>query len=184
MSAFGDERVAAFVERLGERTPAPGGGAACAIAAALAAALVQMAAAFAGDAAAAKRAAELRELALPLADEDARAYGRVLAAQGEERAAALAAAADVPLRVAVAAAEAPRSAHARLGRASRRCAATRWPACCSPKPRPAAPPSSSRSTSRTPRATRGSPAPGSRPAPAGARRDALSARGPAGGARG
>ncbi len=106
MNAFGEERVAGFVEQLGERTPAPGGGAACAIAAALAAGLVEMAARFAGDAAAAERAGELREAAVPLADEDVRAYGQVLAAQGETRVAALAAAAGTPLRIAEAASEA------------------------------------------------------------------------------
>lgn len=108
MPGFGDDSLRGFATHLGERSPAPSGGAACAAAAALAAGAVEMAARFGGDERAAARAAQLREVLLALADEDARAYGRVLAAEGEARAAALTEAAGVPLEIAEAAAEAAR----------------------------------------------------------------------------
>ena len=90
-----------FLAALAERTPAPGGGAAAAAAAGVGAALAEMAARFAGrddDAAAAARyVAE----ALRLGEEDLTAFAPVLAARGEEeRAAALSAAAEVPLAIA------------------------------------------------------------------------------------
>ncbi len=64
-----------------------------------------MAARFAGEEAVAGRAAALREAAPPLAEDDARAYERVLAAPTEGRGAALAAAAGPPLVMAEAGAE-------------------------------------------------------------------------------
>ncbi|MGF1470603.1 MAG: cyclodeaminase/cyclohydrolase family protein [Rubrobacteraceae bacterium] len=88
--------------------PAPGGGAAAAVAVSLAAALSGMAARLStgqlSDAAGLlKRAEELRERAAPLAQADADAYERVIEAQRErgDVRGALAAAADVPLEVAV-----------------------------------------------------------------------------------
>lgn len=97
--------VGALAAALGESTPAPGGGAACAAVLALAAGLVEMAARFAGDEATTARAAALREAAPPLAEEDADAYGRVLAEPPERRATALAAAAGPPLAMAEAGAQ-------------------------------------------------------------------------------
>ena len=108
--------LAEGLERFAARTPAPGGGSAAATGCALAAALLEMASRVApGDAAAATvtRAAQLRGRALELAEEDQRAYGRVLeAAQtpaGPERearlSAARAAAAQPPLELAALGAE-------------------------------------------------------------------------------
>lgn len=105
MDRVADTSVGALAAALGERTPAPGGGAACAATVALAAGLVEMAARFAGDEATAARAAALREAAPPLAEEDARAYGLVLDAAAGQRAVALAAAAGPPLAIAEAGAE-------------------------------------------------------------------------------
>jgi formiminotetrahydrofolate cyclodeaminase len=96
-----------LLDRLAARTPAPGGGAAAAWACALAAGLVEMAASFAEDADAAARARELRAEVLPLAERDGEAYSAVLAARraGGDVAAAMAGAAEPPLRIAEAAAE-------------------------------------------------------------------------------
>ena len=120
--SFLDDTVTGFLEQVSRETPAPGGGAVAAIAAALAAALAGMAARFAGDGVPeasdlAERADALRARAAPLADADAASYEAVLAAlrtprgQVEEARArevqgALSTAADVPLAVAVGAAEA------------------------------------------------------------------------------
>jgi formiminotetrahydrofolate cyclodeaminase len=105
------------LDRLAARTPAPGGGSAAALACSLAAALVEMAAAFDQTGAAADagaRAAELRELALGLAERDLESYAPVLAAlalaaEDPRRpvavATALSQAADVPLQIAQAGAE-------------------------------------------------------------------------------
>jgi formiminotetrahydrofolate cyclodeaminase len=113
---FPSATVRGFLDQIAERTPAPGGGAACALAVGTAAALVAMAARFSTrqlpDAARlAATADELRGEALPLADADADAYGRLLAAFRDEEpghrerlAAACRAACDVPLRMAEAAA--------------------------------------------------------------------------------
>jgi formiminotetrahydrofolate cyclodeaminase len=89
-----------FLEDVAARTPAPGGGAVAAVSAALAAALAEMAARYADDAAKSARAASLRERLLVLAEDDAEAYGAVLAAKGPERADALSRAAEVPLEIA------------------------------------------------------------------------------------
>jgi methenyltetrahydrofolate cyclohydrolase len=94
-----------FLDAVGERTAAPGGGSVAAIAGALAAALTEMAAHYAGDDEAATRAAALRPRFVELAAEDAEAYGAVLGAQGEEREQALSRAADVPLEIAESAVE-------------------------------------------------------------------------------
>lgn len=98
---------AELLDRLAARTPAPGGGAAAAWACALAAGLAEMAAGFAGDADGAARARALRADALVLAERDGEAYGAALAArrEGGDVAAAMAAAAEPPLRIAEAAAE-------------------------------------------------------------------------------
>lgn len=82
-----------------------------AVAAALAAALAEMAARYADNDEAAAEARSYRGRLLALADEDAQAYAAVLAAQGTERAQALARAADAPLEMAeLGAAVATRSA--------------------------------------------------------------------------
>lgn len=120
-TSFGSQPLAAFLERLASAEPAPTGGAAAACTAAMAAGLVAMAARLSGgrleDAdAIAARADGLWRRALALADEDAAAYGRVLAAyrrprdgdpEGRRREirSALEAATAVPLAVADLAAE-------------------------------------------------------------------------------
>ncbi len=104
-----------FLELVGSAEPDPGGGAVCAVAVALSAALAGMAARFSekhldGSAELAARAEKLRERALPLAQADAEAYGRVISAYRmprEENPArrkreireALSGAADVPLEI-------------------------------------------------------------------------------------
>jgi formiminotetrahydrofolate cyclodeaminase len=117
-----DAQLAELLQRIADRTPAPGGGAGAAIGGALAAALVEMAAAFASCrpgaedniANARNRATILRARLLALADEDARAYQPVIDAlalphadphRTEAIAAALSAAAEPPLQIATAAAE-------------------------------------------------------------------------------
>lgn len=106
-----DETVDGFLGRIAERTPAPGGGGACAVAIAMGAALVAMAARYSAkqlpDADAMATAAdELRAEALPLVQADADAYAAFLTAMrdtSDERdqrvAAASRAACDVPLRM-------------------------------------------------------------------------------------
>jgi formiminotetrahydrofolate cyclodeaminase len=103
-----------FLDAVGDRTPAPGGGAGAAVGCALGAALTEMAARFAGLDDVAARAGELRARGLALADEDLEAYAPVLAAlrlpaddpaRPEAIRAASSAAAEVPLAIAEAAAE-------------------------------------------------------------------------------
>lgn len=106
-----DETIDGFLARIAERTPAPGGGGACAVSIAMGAALVAMAARFSTkqlpDADAMATAAdELRAEALPLAQADADAYGEFLAAtrdtsddRDQRIAAASRAACGVPLRM-------------------------------------------------------------------------------------
>jgi len=81
---FGSLTLDAFLERVASREPAPGGGVVAAVAVAGAAGLAAMAARFsdqlAGAADLAKQADALRARADQLADDDARAYGAVLAA--------------------------------------------------------------------------------------------------------
>lgn len=110
-SDLSDVSVAGFLDSIAERTPAPGGGGACALTIGLAAALVAMAARFstkqlpdAGDIA--ERADALRAEALPLVAADAAAYSTLLDAfrdTSEERdrlvAEASKAACEVPLRM-------------------------------------------------------------------------------------
>lgn len=116
--ALADMSLAELLERVAARTPTPGGGSSAALTCALGAALVEMAARFADPdspaAAVARRAAELRDLVLSLAEEDLQAYGPVLAAlripvsdPGRAQAldAARARATDPPLGVARAAVE-------------------------------------------------------------------------------
>ena len=116
-----DGSLGAFLDRIASGEPAPGGGAATAASVSMAAALVAMAARLSlehmdGAAELVARAEDLRARTAPLAQADAEAYTRVLAANrplkdlpSERRAeligAALSAAADVPLAVAEAAAE-------------------------------------------------------------------------------
>lgn len=101
--------LASFLDLTASRTPAPGGGAALAVAVALAASLSGMAARFSTDhlpeaAALAERSDSLRDEAAALAQADANAYERVLAAQRDQKSQgvreALSEAADVPLAVA------------------------------------------------------------------------------------
>ncbi len=104
-----------FLEMVASREPAPGGGASAAVAVALAAGLSGMAARLSADLAdatgPAERADRLRRRVAPLAQEDATAYGRVLAAyrnqddgtpgiRQERIRAALSGATDVPLAIA------------------------------------------------------------------------------------
>ncbi|MDX6495767.1 MAG: hypothetical protein QOE17_1753 [Gaiellales bacterium] len=108
--------VADLLDDLAERTPAPGGGAACALTCAMGAALVEMATSFGsaqGLEAVRDRAHEIRTEVSGLASADGRAYGSVLEAlrmeAGEERAHclddAVAGAIGVPMRVLELAAE-------------------------------------------------------------------------------
>jgi methenyltetrahydrofolate cyclohydrolase len=118
---FTGDSLAIFLDRIASEQAAPGGGAAAATAVAMAAGLVGMSARLSHDkldesAALAARADALRARAAPLAQADARAYGRVLEAyrmpksedpraRREEIANALSAAAEIPLEVAEIAAE-------------------------------------------------------------------------------
>jgi formiminotetrahydrofolate cyclodeaminase len=106
-----EKTLAGFLDEVGAKTSAPGGGAVAAVAVSLAAALAEMAAQFSGkqwDRAdeAVTSARELRTRAMPLAEADAEAYAAVIAARGTpDYDEALSRAADVPLAVAQAAAE-------------------------------------------------------------------------------
>ena len=101
-----DKTLAGFLDEVGAKSSAPGGGAVAAVAVSLAAALAEMAAQFSGkqwDRAdeAVLRARELRTRTMPLAAADAEAYGAVIAARGTpDYDEALSRAADVPLAVA------------------------------------------------------------------------------------
>ena len=114
-TGFPSATVHGFLGQVAARTPAPGGGAACAVSVGTAAALVAMAARFStkqlpdADRLAAS-ADELRAAALPLADADADVYAELLAASRgkgpghqERFTEACRAACDVPLRMADAA---------------------------------------------------------------------------------
>lgn len=111
-----DLTVADLLAAVAARTPAPGGGAVAALTVALAAGLGAMAGRFGAEDELVSRADELGRRAAPLADADAAAYGRFLAAtrRPHERdpdarqravAAALSEATDVPLSIAELAAE-------------------------------------------------------------------------------
>ena len=117
-----EEPLAGFLDSVASGEPAPGGGAVAAVAVALAAGLSGMSARLSADHLddadeLVERAERLRQRAAPLAQEDARAYGRVLAAyrvpddggdpevRRERIRTALADAADVPLDIAEAGAE-------------------------------------------------------------------------------
>jgi methenyltetrahydrofolate cyclohydrolase len=113
VASYADVPVRVFLARLGGDEPLPAGGTAAGVTVAIAAGLVELSArrsqrvvADADDLV--ERAGGLRALAVRLADEDARAYSRVIGASGEERDAALAAAADVPLAIAEVAVEVAR----------------------------------------------------------------------------
>jgi formiminotetrahydrofolate cyclodeaminase len=108
--------VADLLDDLAERTPAPGGGAACALTCAMSAALVEMATSFGsahGLEPVRDRAHAIREEVSRLAFADGKAYGSVLEAlrmdAGEQRAQclddAVAGAIGVPMRVLELAAE-------------------------------------------------------------------------------
>jgi formiminotetrahydrofolate cyclodeaminase len=116
-----DETLAGFVDHVAAETPAPGGGSVAAVVVEMAAALAAMAARFSrghwdGAAGAVAQAEALRARAAPLAQEDADAYEAVLTAmrmpEGLEPEIrntligdTLSRAADVPLRIAQAAAD-------------------------------------------------------------------------------
>jgi formiminotetrahydrofolate cyclodeaminase len=118
---FSEQTLEAFAARVAEETPAPGGGSVAAVVTGLAAALVAMTARISRDqwegaSGAVAQAEALRARVAPLADEDAEAYESVLAAlrmpkdvEPEVRNAvlgnALSRAAEVPLRIAEAAAD-------------------------------------------------------------------------------
>ena len=110
-----DEALGRFLDRLARRDPTPGGGAAAALTVSLAASLVAMAARYSTPQIAdgqmlVERAESLRRRVRHLADDDARAFAGVLAAnatgraggsdEGRLRAAALLRATEVPLEVA------------------------------------------------------------------------------------
>jgi formiminotetrahydrofolate cyclodeaminase len=115
-SGFSSQTIADFCETLAAETSAPGGGSAAAIVVGFAASLTTMAALFASEhwedaPGAVAQAQALRARALPLADEDARAYESFLVARRMDEAiepevrdaaigAALSRAADVPLTIA------------------------------------------------------------------------------------
>lgn len=99
------ETLADYLGALAERSATPGAGSSAAAAVGMAAALTEMAARFSDDEPAAGRAEALRARALQLGDDDAAAYAAVLGSSGEERAAALSRASDVPLAIADAARE-------------------------------------------------------------------------------
>jgi formiminotetrahydrofolate cyclodeaminase len=115
-SDFSSRTVADFCETLAAETSAPGGGSTAAIVVGFAASLAAMVARFSSDqwedaAGAVAQAEALRARALPLADEDARAYESFLLARRMPEAvepevrdaamgAALSRAADVPLAIA------------------------------------------------------------------------------------
>jgi formiminotetrahydrofolate cyclodeaminase len=94
-----------LLDRLGERTPAPGGGAGAAWTCALAAALAEMVARYSEDPDAAARSRELRGRALALAVRDGEAYAAYMAASADDKPAMLLAAADAVLAIAETAAE-------------------------------------------------------------------------------
>jgi methenyltetrahydrofolate cyclohydrolase len=111
-----NETLERFLERLASTDPTPGGGGSAAVATAMAAALVEMASGLSTDqvedaADVGAAAGGIRRRALTLADEDAAAYGRVLAgyrlprdreaeARGQEIREALEGATAVPLEIA------------------------------------------------------------------------------------
>jgi formiminotetrahydrofolate cyclodeaminase len=102
-----EQPLADFLDSVASGEPAPGGGSAAAVAVALAAGLCSMAAHLSADGAElAERAERLRQRVAPLAQEDATAYGRVLAAyrtpdaRRERIRGALSDATDVPLAIA------------------------------------------------------------------------------------
>jgi formiminotetrahydrofolate cyclodeaminase len=121
-----ERRLGELLESVAERSPAPGGGSAAAIALALAAALLAMAARFSElqferATETANLADALRERALRLADEDAKAYADLMAARRlggdvspavreEALATAVAQAVAVPLEISELAAEVSRLA--------------------------------------------------------------------------
>jgi formiminotetrahydrofolate cyclodeaminase len=77
--------VGAFLDALGEKTPAPASGAAAAITGALGAALAELAARLAKDEVAVERARTLRTRLVELADEDGEAYTAFLRERSEAR---------------------------------------------------------------------------------------------------
>jgi len=127
-----EQPLGGFLDSVASGEPAPSGGGAAAVAVALAAGLSGMSARLSADhlddaAGLAERADHLRQRVAPLAQEDASAYGRVLAAyrapedggdpevRRERIQRALSGAADVPLAIAEAGAEVAEIA-ARLAR--------------------------------------------------------------------
>jgi formiminotetrahydrofolate cyclodeaminase len=103
-------RIDTLLDALAAEEPAPGGGSAAAIVGAMAAALCAKVARFSGDGGAVAQAEALRRRLTTLAAEDAAAFAAALTELRERRddfdlGRALALAADVPLRIAEAAAD-------------------------------------------------------------------------------
>jgi formiminotetrahydrofolate cyclodeaminase len=82
--AVSELQVGEFLAALGERTPAPASGAATALTGAFAACLVELAARFARDDGAVRRAKTLSTRLTQLADEDAEAYKAFIETGTEE----------------------------------------------------------------------------------------------------
>ncbi len=115
-----ERSFAEMLAELGDRTPAPGGGAAAAWTGAIAAALLEMAARFADDDVMAARGAELRAQLLQDGERDLESYVPVLAAfrrpredpsRREELRVALQKASEAPQAMAAAASEIAELAH-------------------------------------------------------------------------
>lgn len=103
-------RIDALLEALGAEEPAPGGGSAAALVGAMAAALCVKVARLSGDSGAVAQAAALQRRLSALAHEDAAAFAAAVVQLRERRddfdlGRALELAADVPLRIAAAAAD-------------------------------------------------------------------------------
>jgi formiminotetrahydrofolate cyclodeaminase len=81
MSGLGEHALETFLDDVAAATPAPGGGTSAAVTLALGAALVEMSALLTGATGGAARAAELRQRAMELAEEELSSYAPVLEAR-------------------------------------------------------------------------------------------------------
>jgi formiminotetrahydrofolate cyclodeaminase len=97
-----EHTIAAYLDALGARTPAPASGSGAAVSAAIGAALAELAARFSDESEAAERLVELRTELVGLADADAAAYSDFMRTRSDtDRDRTI----DVPLALAEAAAE-------------------------------------------------------------------------------
>jgi formiminotetrahydrofolate cyclodeaminase len=97
-----EHTIAAYLDALGARTPAPASGSGAAVSAAIGAALAELAARFSDESEAAQRLVELRTELVGLADADAAAYSDFMRTRSDaDRDRTI----DVPLALAEAAAE-------------------------------------------------------------------------------